>query len=110
MSATDNHQFEFPSAGIRVRFRGDTLFLSPKLLAEFEDKYVGRVSERTMLAMLVVPQNVEALRERAKASGPYGASFNTWTTSVPTEELPERWKEVKRNSHVYMKRVCKTTG
>ena len=102
--------FEFRSAGIRVEFYGEHLFLSEKLLGQFEDKYVGRVSERTMQAMLVMSQNVEALRERAKMWGGFGASFNTWTSFLPTEDLGERWKEVVKNSHVYLRRVRKLTG
>ncbi len=102
--------FEFLTAGIHVVFRGEHLFLSSELLREFEDKYVGRVSERTMLLMLVVAQNVEALRERAKMWGGFGASFNTWTTFLPTDCLGERWKEVVRNSHIYLRRVRKATG
>jgi hypothetical protein len=102
--------FEFLSAGIRVVFRGDQLFLSPVLLAEFEDKYVGRVSERTMQSMLVMAQNEEALRERATMHGGFGASFNSWTSYLPTEELEERWQEVVENSHVYLRRVRKITG
>ena len=104
------HVFEFLSAGIHVVFRGESLFLSPELLREFEDKYVGRVSERTMLLMLVVAQNVEALRERAKIWGGFGASFNTWTTFLPTACLGERWREVVANSHIYLRRVRKLTG
>jgi len=110
MSETDNHQFEFPSAGIRVCFRGNDLFLTPKMRAEFEDKYVGRVSERTMQSMLVMAQNVAALCERAKQWGDFGASFNSWTSFLSDEELEERWKEVVHNSHIYMRRVRKQTG
>jgi|HubBroStandDraft_6_1064221.scaffolds.fasta_scaffold123959_3 hypothetical protein len=104
------HQFTFPSAGIRVTFRGSDLFLGDKFMAEFEDKYVGRVSERTLWAMLVCAQNTKAIKERSKMWGDFGPSFNTWTSFLSTEELSERWKEVKKNSHVYLNRVRKLTG
>jgi len=102
--------FEFLSAGIHVDFRGEQCFLSERLLGQFEDKYVGRVSERTMQSMLVVAQNVEALRERAKMWGDFGASFNSWTSFLPTDELERRRKEVVKNAHVYLRRVRKITG
>ena len=87
-------EFEFRSAGIRVVFRGEELFLSPDLLQEFEDKYVGRVSERTMQAMLVVAQNVEAIRHRAALLEDM-PTFNTWTFWLDTEDLP-RWRRPLR--------------
>jgi hypothetical protein len=101
-------EFEFRSAGIRVVFRGEELFLSQELLAEFEDKYVGRVSERTMQSMLVVAQNVEALRHRAKVMGDV-ATFNTWTFRVDTEELAGQRRAMAENSHVYLRRVRRLT-
>jgi len=63
------HFFEFSSAGIRVVFRGESFCLTSKMLADFEYRYVGRVSERTLQSMLVVSQNVSALIAHAKRVG-----------------------------------------
>jgi hypothetical protein len=62
-------EFEFASFGIKVGFAGSPLFLTPKMLADFEDRYVGRVSERTLQSMLVVTQNVSALSGHAEKLG-----------------------------------------
>ncbi len=61
--------FEFASFGITVVFRGSPLFLTPEMLSDFEDRYVGRVSERTLRSMLVVSQNVCALSAHAEKDG-----------------------------------------
>jgi len=104
-------EFEFKSAGISVVFRGDDLFLSAALLAEFEDRYVGRVSERTLQAMLVVAQNVEAIRYRAGEMGEL-ATFGTITSWASTEALAT---ETNRRVFVwamsqYRRKLVKLTG
>jgi hypothetical protein len=71
-------EFAFESHGIRVEFQGRKLFLTPSMLADFEDRYVGRVSERTLQAMLTVSQNVAAIGAHAEREG-RKAVFGTTT-------------------------------
>jgi hypothetical protein len=66
------HEFEFAGFGIKVAFSGSALCLTAKMLADFEDRYVGRVSERTLRSMLVVTQNVAALGRHAEGVGTKG--------------------------------------
>jgi hypothetical protein len=102
-------EFAFPSAGICVVYRGDDLFLTQKLLAEFEDKYVGRVSERVLHGMLVIAQNVEAIRAAAQVKGDE-ATFGTWTFNLATEELAHRVREVSRESALFRRKLVRLTG
>lgn len=86
--------FEFLSAGIHVVFRGDDLCLSPEILADFEDRYVGRVSERTLRSMLVVTQNVAALSAHAERLG-RKAVFGTTTFWYDNEFMAaNRWSKL----------------
>lgn len=102
-------EFDFPSAGIRVVYRRDHLFLSPDLLADFEDHYVGRVSERVLHGMLVIAQNVEAIRAAAHTKGEE-ATFGTWTFKLPTDELDCRIREVLSDSALFRRKLVRLTG
>jgi len=80
--------FEFGSFGITVVFRRDGFSLTGEVLRDFEDRYVGRVSERTLRAMLVVTQNVCALSSHALKQG-RKAVFGTTTFLYDNEYMKE---------------------
>jgi hypothetical protein len=101
--------FEFPSAGIHVVYRRDDLCLSEDLLRDFEQHYVGRVSERVVQCMLVVAQNVEAIRAAAVGRG-QEATFGTWTFTLPTEELGGQVREVLQDSALFRRKLVRLTG
>ncbi len=102
-------QFDFPSAGIHVVYRRDDLFLSADLLSDFEDHYVGRVSERVLHGMLVIAQNVEAIRAAAHVKGDE-ATFGTWTFKLPTDELEVHIRDVLTDSALFRRKLVRLTG
>ena len=104
-------EFEFASSGIMVVFCGDDFFLSESLLAEFEDRYVGRVSEYTLGCMLAMAQNVEAVRHQAEEKGET-ATFGTITSWLSSQAL-ERERNRRnwiRGMCLYRRKLVKLTG
>lgn len=103
--------FEFASVGMTVVFRGSRLFLTPEMLADFEDRYVGRVSERTLQSMLVMSQNVAAVVAHAEKQG-RKAVFGTTTFEYDNEYMAEMgWsKELVAKLRKFRTRLRKLTG
>jgi hypothetical protein len=102
-------EFEFASAGMSVVYVGENFCLSDALLAELEDRYVGRVSDRVLRNMLVVAQNGEAIRYRAEEFG-REPTFGTITLWQSSEGLKQAWRQAVKSMCLYRRRLVKATG